>query len=60
MATHSSILAWETPWTEKPGGLHTAHGVIKQLDITEQLNHQHQMDSETGAMDSLIIDLCTL
>ena len=21
MATHSSILAWETPWTEKPGGL---------------------------------------
>ena len=20
MATHSSILAWETPWTEKPGG----------------------------------------
>ena len=20
-ATHSSILAWETPWTEKPGGL---------------------------------------
>ena len=21
MATHSSILAWETPQTEKPGGL---------------------------------------
>ena len=21
MATHSSILAWKTPWTEKPGGL---------------------------------------
>ena len=21
MASHSSILAWETPWTEKPGGL---------------------------------------
>ena len=20
-ATHSSILAWEVPWTEKPGGL---------------------------------------
>ena len=19
--THSSILAWETPWTEEPGGL---------------------------------------
>ena len=23
MATHSSILAWEIPWTEKPGGLHS-------------------------------------
>ena len=21
MATHSSIFAWETPWTEKPSGL---------------------------------------
>ena len=21
MASHSSILAWETPWTDEPGGL---------------------------------------
>ena len=21
MATHSSVLAWSTPWTEEPGGL---------------------------------------
>ena len=21
MATHSSILAWKIPWTERPGGL---------------------------------------
>ena len=27
MATHSSILAWETLWREKPGGL--VHGVTK-------------------------------
>ena len=26
--THSSILAWEIPWTEEPGGL-TVHGVAK-------------------------------
>ena len=26
MATHSSILAWEIPWTEDPGGA-TVHGV---------------------------------
>ena len=23
MATHSSILAWRIPWTEKPSGLHS-------------------------------------
>ena len=23
MATHSSTLAWETPWTEEPGGLYS-------------------------------------
>ena len=24
MATHSSIPAWEIPWTEEPGGLQSA------------------------------------
>ena len=28
MATHSSILAWETPWTREPWRLRT-HGVAK-------------------------------
>jgi len=28
MATHSSILAWEIPWTEEPGGA-TVHGIAK-------------------------------
>ena len=28
MAIHSSILAWETPWTEEPEGA-TVHGVAK-------------------------------
>ena len=26
MATHSSILAWEIPWTEELGGLHSPWG----------------------------------
>ena len=29
MGTHCCILAWEIPWTEEPGGLHTVHGVSK-------------------------------
>ena len=28
MTTHSSILAWEIPWTEEPDELHE-HGVTK-------------------------------
>ena len=37
MATHSSILAWEVPWTEEPGGLQLI-GVPKEWDTTEQLS----------------------
>ena len=35
MATHSSILAWITPLTEEPGGLHSMGS--QELDMTEQL-----------------------
>ena len=33
MSTHSSILAWEIPWTEEPGGLQSMGH--KELDMTE-------------------------
>ena len=32
MATHSSILAWEIPWTEEPGGLQSMGS--QELDMT--------------------------
>ena len=35
MATHSSILAWKTPWTEETGGLQSRGR--KESDATEQL-----------------------
>ena len=35
MATHSSILAWEIPWTEEPGGL--SPWGRKESDTTKQL-----------------------
>ena len=28
-ATHSRIHAWETPWTEEPGGLDVVHEIAK-------------------------------
>ena len=39
MATHSSILAWEIPWTEGPGGLQSMGS--QEWDMTEQLNRYH-------------------
>ena len=38
MATHSSILAWRIPWTEKLGGLQSKGR--KESDPTEQLHFQ--------------------
>ena len=35
-ATHSSILAGRTPWTEEPGALQSMGR--KELDTTERLN----------------------
>ena len=32
MATHPSILAWRTPWTEEPGGLQPTGS--QELDTT--------------------------
>ena len=39
MATHSSIHAWEMPWTEEPGGLQFMRW--EELDTTWRLNHHH-------------------
>ena len=38
MATHSSILAWEIPWTEEPGGLQTVHGGGKETQLRTRMH----------------------
>ena len=35
METHSSMLAWRIPWTEKPGGLQSMGS--QRVDTTERL-----------------------
>ena len=41
MATDSSILAWEIPWTEEPGG-HSPWGCkrVRQDLVTEQQHYE--------------------
>ena len=42
MATHSSILAWESPWTEEPGG---SMGLPRA---------RHNLVTETRTLEGLI------
>ena len=42
METHSSILAWEIPWTEEPGGLHPwGHRRVKHDLATKEQQQQN-------------------
>ena len=42
VAAHSSILAWETPRTEEPGGLQS----MKESDTTQQLDNNNKKGQE--------------
>ena len=48
MATHSSVLAWEIPWTEEPGGL--------QFMESERVRH----DIDTKEQQQLLIKICAV
>ena len=41
MATYSSILAWEIPWTEEPGGLQSIG--LQSWSSLKQLKHAHMI-----------------
>ena len=47
MATHSSILAWEIPWTEEPGGLQS----IGLQRITQLSTHIQGIAMASGEND---------
>ena len=40
MAPHSSILAWEIPWTEKPGGLQPTGSHRGRRDLATKQQQQ--------------------
>ena len=51
-ATHSSILAWRIPWTEKPGGLHPMESqrighnlATNTFTLSESLEKYHKVSS---------------
>ena len=53
MATHSSILAWEIPWTEELCRLYIySSWGCKELDMTERLNN-NDTSKDTGILSLL-------
>ena len=46
VATHSSVLAWRSPWTEKPDGLQSMGS--KELDTTGRLTVTDYTDFRTA------------
>ena len=47
MANHSSILAWESPWTEEPGGLQFM-GLQSQTDASSLLGSDRSPGEGNG------------
>ena len=43
MATHSSILAWEIPWTEEPGALLSVITRVRNNLMTKQQEPEAKM-----------------
>ena len=39
VATHSGLLAWESPWTEEPGGIQPVGGRGEHDYVTEHSIH---------------------
>ena len=62
MTTHSSVLAWEILWTEKPGGLQSTglqrvrHDLVTEL--TPAVIPIHSTVSQSQAFQSLVTTLC--
>ena len=50
MATHSSILVWETPWTEEPGGLQFVGWQRVRPDLATK---QHILGAQRRGLSSL-------
>ena len=42
MATHSSILAWEIPWTEEPGVLQSMGKQMNQTQFSAKQQHTRE------------------
>ena len=50
MATHSSILAWKTPWTEEPGRLQSMGSQRLGYNGATKQSHTNKTNKKTNSM----------
>ena len=50
MAMHSSILAWESPWAEAPGGLHSMGSQRVRYDWVTNTFTKHVQQSSPNSI----------
>ena len=62
MATHSSILAWEIPWTEEPGGLMVQRVPKSQTQLSTKLAlwNASPLIAPNGIYDNVYLYTCRL
>ena len=63
MATHSSLLSWRIPWTEKPGGLQSmGHKRVRheQLDNSNSMSDGSQPSHIKSSCKSVSCLFCSL
>ena len=53
MAAHSSILAWEIPWTEEPGGLQSMGSKKESHTHTHTHTHKRRLSDYTTTNDCI-------
>ena len=60
MATHSSILAWEIPWTEEPGGLQSMGSQRIRYDLATEQQHCETLakQNEGDCCFTVVAKLC--
>jgi len=52
MTTYSSVLAWEIPWTEEPGGLQSMESQRVRHDLmTKQQQDKYNFENWVTALD---------
>ena len=56
MATHSSVLAWKTPWTEEPGRLQSIGSLRVWHDLSDFTFtfHFHALEKEMATHSSVL------